>query len=73
MSGDDYWRLDKSGIVSATVELLKPRAWAAIDDEGMRWSFDVRENQLVRTDGCEGLLTAEIQDRLHTVLAGNFR
>ena len=73
MSGDDYWRLDKSGIVYATVELLKPRAWAAIDDEGMRWSFDVRENQLVRTDGCEGLLTADIQDRLHTVLAGNFR
>lgn len=70
---DDYWRLDKSGIVAAAVELLHPRAWVAIDDEGMRWPFEVRENQLVRTDACEGLMAAEAQDRLQTVLAGNFQ
>ena len=73
MSAETYWRLDKSSIVAATVELLKPRRWVAIDDEGMRWPFEVRETQLVRTDGCEGLMTAEAQDRLQTVLAGNFQ
>lgn len=73
MGPDDYWRLDKSGIVAATAELLTPRAWAAIDDEGMRWPLEVREHQLVRTDGCEGLLTEEIRDRLHAVLARNFQ
>ena len=73
LSADHYWRLDKSGIVALSVARLRPQAWVAIDDEGMRWPFEVRENQLVRTDGCEGLLTAETEDRLHTVLAANFQ
>lgn len=73
LSVDEYWRLDKSGIVAASVARLRPRSWVAIDDEGMRWPIEIRENKLVRTDGCEGLLTAETEDRLHTVLAANFQ
>lgn len=73
LSVDEYWRLDKAGIVALSVAGLRPRAWVAVDDEGMRWPLHVRENRLVLTNSCEGLLDPATEDRLHTVLAANFQ
>lgn len=71
-SNEDYWRLNKSGIVAAHVEWLKPAAWVAIDDETILWPDAVVRDQLVATDGCVGLMSPEAQDRLLTVLHANF-
>ena len=70
-SVDEYWRLDKAGIVALSV--ARPRAWVAVDDEGMRWPMHVRENRLVLTNPCEGLLDPAAEDQLHTVLSANFQ
>jgi hypothetical protein len=71
-SSEDYWRMNKSDIVAAHVEWLRPKRWVAIDDESILWPAEVRRDRLVLTDGCEGLLSAATQDRLHTVLEMNF-
>jgi hypothetical protein len=71
-SGEDYWRMNKSDIVAAHVEWLRPERWIAIDDESILWSEDVYRDRLVLTDGCEGLLSPTAQDRLYTVLEMNF-
>lgn len=71
-SNEDYWRMSKAQIVTAHVEWSHPERWIAIDDEGILWPSDVRRDQLVLTDGCAGLAGAEAQDRLMTLLHGNF-
>jgi hypothetical protein len=71
-SNEDYWRMNKSDIVAAHVEWLRPEHWIAIDDESILWPAEVRRNRLVLTDGCEGLLSLAAQDRLYTVLEMNF-
>ena len=71
-SSEDYWRMNKSNIVAAHVEWLRPSAWVAIDDDSILWPADVARDRLVLTDGCAGLLDAASQDRLLTVLAANF-
>ena len=53
-------------------EWLQPSAWIAIDDETTFWTVDERRAHLVATDGCEGLLEPSVQDRLMTLLVGNF-
>ncbi|CAN7332144.1 HAD domain-containing protein [Rhizobacter sp. LjRoot28] len=68
----DYWRLLKSEIVRRHVAWLKPVAWAAVDDETILWTDGERQQHLVEVDGCQGLLDPEAQDRLITVLTGNF-
>lgn len=73
LSSEDYWRLNKSEIVRLHVEWLKPAAWVAVDDETILWTEQERLDQLVAVDGCKGLLRDKAaQDRLVTVLAGNF-
>lgn len=69
---EDYWRLQKSGVVRLHVEWLRPAAWVAIDDENIRWTYEEQEAHLVEVDGCKGLLDPAAQDRLLTVLEGNF-
>lgn len=71
-SSNEYWRMNKSDIVAAHVAWSRPVAWIAIDDESILWPHDVMRDRLVLTDGCAGLLDAATQDRLLTVLAGNF-
>lgn len=71
-SSEDYWRMSKAEIVAAHVEWSHPEHWIAIDDEGMLWPSDVRGDRLVLTDGCVGLASTETQDRLLTLLVGNF-
>ena len=71
-SSEDYWRMNKSDIVAAHVAWRRPSRWIVIDDEDILWPGDVRRDRLVLTDGCIGLLNAETQDRLHTVLHTNF-
>jgi len=71
-SRDDYWRMNKSHVVTAHVGWRRPERWIAVDDEDILWPHDVRRDRLVLTDGCKGLLDASAQDRLLTVLVGNF-
>lgn len=71
-SNDDYWRMNKSDIVSAHVAWLRPERWIAIDDENILWPADVYRDRLVLTDGCEGLLSPTAQDRMYSVLEMNF-
>lgn len=71
-SNEDYWRMSKAEIVAAHVEWSHPEHWIAIDDEGILWPSDVRGDRLVLTDGCVGLASTETQDRLLTLLVGNF-
>lgn len=71
-SNEDYWRMNKSDIVAAHVAWRRPSRWVVIDDEDILWPHEVRRDRLVLTDGCVGLLSAETQDRLHTVLQMNF-
>lgn len=71
-SSEDYWRMNKAQIVATHVEWSRPEHWIAIDDEDILWPRDVRRDQLVLTDGCVGLAGAEAQDRLLTLLMGNF-
>lgn len=72
LSGEDYWRLNKSEIVRLHVEWLKPGAWVAVDDDTILWTERERRQHLVAVDGCKGLLDPAAQDRLVTVLEGNF-
>ena len=68
----DYWRHMKSEIVRLHVEWLKPAAWIAVDDETILWTDNEREQHLVAVNGRNGLLDPVAQDRLVTVLTGNF-
>lgn len=72
-SDSDYWRMNKSDIVAAHVNWLRPARWIAVDDESILWPKDVRQDRLVLTDGCKGLLDPVARDRLLTVLEMNFR
>lgn len=72
LSDADYWRHNKSEIVRLHVLWLQPSAWVAIDDETILWTAEEREQHLVAVDGCKGLLDPAAQDRLLTVLEGNF-
>ena len=71
-SSEDYWRMNKSDIVAAHVEWLKPQAWVAVDDEDILWVPAVRE-RVVIVDGCRGLLHPTEQDKLVTSLQVNFQ
>ena len=72
VSEDDYWRMNKSDIVEMHAAWRKPSAWAALDDEDILWSRDVRRERLVLTDGCSGLRDASTMDRMLTVFSANF-
>jgi hypothetical protein len=72
LSNEDYWRLMKADIVKTHVEWLKPSAWVAVDDETTLWADEDRELRLVDVDGRKGLLDSKAQDRLLTLLWGNF-
>jgi hypothetical protein len=72
IDSDDYWRLMKCDIVRRHLEWLRPAAWIAIDDESSLWNADERRGHLVTTNGCLGLMEPAAQDRLTTVLLGNF-
>lgn len=72
ISNEDYWRLNKSGIVATHVEWRRPGRWIAIDDEDILWPHDVRRDRLVLTDGCVGLQSEEAQDQLRAVMLTNF-
>jgi hypothetical protein len=71
-SNEDYWRMSKAEIVAAHAEWSHPQRWLVIDDEDILWPHDVRRDRLVLTDGCAGLACAATQDRLMTLLVGNF-
>lgn len=71
-SNDDYRRMNKADIVATHVAWRRPVQWVAVDDEDILWPKDVRRERLVLTDGCVGLASADAQDRLLTVLLGNF-
>jgi uncharacterized protein (DUF433 family) len=71
-SAEDYWRMNKSQIVAAHVDWLKPRAWVAVDDEDILWASNVREHVVI-VDGCEGLAHPVQQDKLVTALELNFQ
>jgi hypothetical protein len=72
LSNEDYWRHNKSELVRLHVQWLRPAAWIAVDDETILWTEDERRIHLVEVDGCKGLLDPVAQDRLLTVLEGNF-
>lgn len=72
LSDADYWRHNKSEIVRLHVLWLQPSAWVAVDDETILWTTEESEQHLVAVDGCKGLLDPAAQDRLLTVLEGNF-
>jgi HAD domain in Swiss Army Knife RNA repair proteins len=71
-SDADYWRMNKSHIVSTHVEWSRPNRWIALDDEDILWPPEVRRDKLLLTDGCIGLQSAEAQDRLLTMILMNF-
>lgn len=69
----DYGRMDRSRIVDAHAEWLKPSGgWVVIDHEDILWSDDVREERLVLTPPTKGLQDPEAQSRLAKVLRQNF-
>jgi HAD domain in Swiss Army Knife RNA repair proteins len=70
-SNEDYWRMNKSDIVAAHVEWLKPEAWVAVDDENILWPKGLA-NHVCIVDGCQGLKHPAEQDRLLTYLQMNF-
>lgn len=70
-SADDYWRMNKSDIVAAHVDWLRPSAWVAVDDEDILWSPRLREHVVI-VDGCRGLLHPAEQDKLTTAFEMNF-
>jgi hypothetical protein len=70
-SNEDYWRMNKSDVVTAHVAWLRPDAWIAVDDEDILWTSQVREHVVI-VDGCRGLLHPVEQDRLVTALEMNF-
>ncbi len=71
-SSAGYWRLMKSEVVRYHLQWLRPRAWIALDDETVFWTPEEWCDHVVATDGCEGLLELRAQDRLMTLLVGNF-
>jgi len=71
-SSNGYWRLMKSEVVRYHVPWLRPSAWIVIDDETVFWTPREWQDHVVATDGCEGLREPRAQDRLLTLLAGNF-
>lgn len=71
-SSEDYWRMNKSEIVATHIAWSRPERWIVIDDEDILWPQEVRRDRLVLTDGCEGLRSAQAQDRLQTILFANF-
>jgi len=73
LTAEDYWRCSKAQVVQKHVAWLKPSAWIAVDDEGSQWPADIATQNLVWTHPCRGLMDRAAQDRLHTVLLGNFR
>lgn len=72
LSNEDYWRLNKSDIVRLHASWMRPRAWVAVDDETILWTAEEWRDHLVAVDGCRGLLDPTAQDRLITVLTGQF-
>lgn len=70
-SAEDYWRMNKSNIVTAHVEWLQPEAWVAVDDEDILWPKSVAEHVCI-IDGLKGLKNPTEQDRLLTYLEANF-
>jgi hypothetical protein len=71
-SMDNYRRMSKAEIVEAHVQWRQPLQWCVVDQEGYTWPSDIKQDKLVLTDGCVGLLNPATQDRLHTVLWANF-
>ncbi len=70
-SNEDYWRMNKSHIVVAHVDWLKPDAWVAVDDESILWPRELADHVCI-VDGCQGLKDRAQQDRLLTYLQMNF-
>ena len=70
-SNEDYWRMNKSDIVTAHVEWLAPDAWVAIDDENILWPRRFADHVCI-VDGRVGLVNPAEQDRLLTYLHANF-
>ena len=70
-STEDYWRMNKSDIVVAHVEWLRPEAWAAVDDEDILWPKGLADHVCI-VDGCQGLKHPAEQDKLLTYLQMNF-
>lgn len=68
---EDYWRMNKSDIVTAHVDWLHPEAWVAVDDENILWPKGVSDHVCI-VDGCEGLKHPVEQDKLLTCLRANF-
>lgn len=68
---DDYRRMNKADMVAVHVAWRRPVAWIAIDDEDILWPFQVRQDRLVLTHPCLGLLDPSALDRLLTVLEMN--
>jgi len=70
-SSEDYWRMNKSDIVAAHVDWLKPQAWVAVDDEDILWRSEHAAHVCI-VDGCEGLRHPTEQYRLLGCLRSNF-
>ena len=63
--------MNKSNIVTAHVEWMRPEAWVAADDEDILWPQSVVDHVCI-VDGLTGLKNAAEQDRLLTYLQMNF-
>lgn len=72
MSNEDYWRHNKAEIVRIHREWMRPDAWVAVDDDSLLWTEDEMADHVVLTDGCSGLQSVVVQQRLFDVLADNF-
>jgi hypothetical protein len=72
MSPTIYWTMTRAEVVRHHVAWLQPDAWVAVDDEAALWTVDERRGHCVLTDPCKGLLDPAAQDRLMTLLVGNF-
>lgn len=70
-SSEDYWRMNKSDIVAAHVEWLKPAAWVAVDDEDILWPNRLADHVCI-VDGLKGLKHPAEQDKALTCLHANF-
>jgi len=72
MSPTVYWSMTRAEVVRHHVAWLCPDAWIAVDDDAALWTTDERRGHCVLTDPCKGLLDPVAQDRLMTLLVGNF-
>ena len=68
---EDYWRMNKSDIVTAHVDWLQPGSWVAVDDENILWPGNLVDHVCI-VDGCEGLKHPAEQAKLLTCLQTNF-